>query len=129
MREHKFRGKRLDNGEWVYGRYSFYLRGMADIKTDIVVPENGDGAEEIVPSTVGQFTGLLDKNGKEIFEGDIVENLTEDIIQKIQYDIETARFVITGEGLLFDFDNTYSTELEVIGTIHDNPELLKQEEL
>lgn len=70
MREIKFRGKRLDNGEWVYGFALF-----SQDKSEAVIAKLTDTesvCENVGPATVGQFTGLHDKNGKEIYEGDII---------------------------------------------------------
>lgn len=130
MRKIKFRGKRLDNGEWVYG-FCFFSQD----KSEAVIARVADTesvCENVYPVTVGQFTGLHDKNGKEIYEGDI-------IIEKLR------RARKDGERLVICFDdfewqgknaNGATTSLsllveyhtiEVIGNIHDNPELLKTE--
>lgn len=71
-----------------------------------------------------QYTGLHDKNGEEIYEGDIVYVASEDENAFILWDEETARFIIHFDGWIADFDNYYGKELEVIGNIYNNPELL-----
>ena len=131
MREILFRGKRLDNGEWVEGtpfhRKSFY--GSPDDRLFMLTGEELHydyyEAHEVDPATVGQFTGLLDENGLRIFEGDVVDILTEnEEIGVIAY--EDGGFLVNADGFCVDFrTNINGTDLEIIGNIHDNPELLE----
>ena len=137
-REILFRGKRLDNGEWVYG-YLIRHPSAAQIGDDCspwyisVPPKDPDdlgGVYNVDPSTVGQYTGLTDRNGKRIFEGDIVEAgdyTAEDGYGEIIWDGDDAKYAIlgcNGNTLMTDFEAYYGHELEVIGNIYDNPELL-----
>ena len=138
MREILFRGKRVDNGEWVEG--SLILTTSTKEKAYVVdscycydgcINEDGYAdfdrlnAFEVIPETVGQFTGLTDKNGKKIFEGDIVDILTEnEEIGVVAYD--DGGFLVNADGFCVDFHaNINGTDLEIISNIHDNPELLK----
>ena len=132
MREILFRGKRKDNGEWV--------KGML-LATDVIIPCGQDffieansiidavfTGYEVIPETVGQYTGLTDKNGKKIFEGDIVKRfwLGMKIIYKITYESKHACFIgkaINTSGFT-TFDND-GKKYEIIGNIYDNPEHLK----
>lgn len=124
MREILFRGKRKDNGKWVFGDLEHNGKN---------VPKWVNG-NEIVPETVGQFTGLTDKNGKKIFEGDIVKGDlglgygdNENHIAYIEYQEDGMSFCLV-EILEEDFGKCaeISDDLEVIGNIHDNPELLEE---
>ncbi len=73
---------------------------------------------------VMQYTGLKDKNGKEIYEEDIIYNSTEEENFVVEWFEEGARYVFSGISVIMDFDNCYEYELEVIGNIYENPELL-----
>ncbi|WP_281525345.1 YopX family protein [Alistipes dispar] len=122
MRTIKFKGKRIDNGEWIYGSYVPHYNFFGTIK-DEMVDENGN-LFEVAPSTVGQYTGLKDKNGKEIYEDDIL--LDESGAYAVVYYSMGSFCVDFGEG----FDLQYFTDsiheiCYVAGNIHDNPELLK----
>lgn len=123
MRTIKFRGKDLETGEWVYGDLFQRMGYMPSI----LYPYEHNGkvcyAECAVKrETVGQFTGLMDKNGKEIYEGDIYHYDNPDSINEVSY--------CAGGGFAgFDFTPAKHSEnrlldVEVIGNIHDNPELL-----
>ena len=152
MRTIKFRGKSLNNGEMVFGDL-IHGQGSKSGKM-YILPQtryypagcnNLDGWE-VIPDTVGQFTGLLDKNGKEIYEGDILGFSTKREMGYQKDGVEIALSVVFGkhnpncdtlsEYMGFwvesDFGNrgSISYEIEshgskVIGNIHDNPELLK----
>lgn len=122
MREILFRGKRIDNGEWIYGDLIQDGKGYVGMWEQTPLSHN----YKIDPSTVGQYTGLTDKNGKKIFEGDIVTGFFnhEKIVGYIFYGSD-ASFFIQRDGLLGIGLNNASDWLEVIGNIHDNSELLE----
>lgn len=135
MREILFRAKRTDNGEWVEGslihRTKFY--GDPDNKYFILTDGEFDcdyyDAPQVDFDTVGEWTGLTDKNGEKIFDGDVVEGAdfqADDGYAKIGWDDDSARFVILGYGIVCDFDNYYGYELEIIGNIYDNPDLIER---
>lgn len=133
MREIKFRGKRVDNGEWVYGDYHRRAGGVHCI---IDMQPDWQGKvmyqlSQVDPDTVSQFTGLTDKNGKEIYEGDIVANdFGNNNIVNMTVELCTdgywALHEIDGDDTMH-FVADYLKEIELIGNIHDNPELLTNE--
>ena len=142
-REIKFRGKRLENGQWVYGYpYCWHSKRTAGrLKAFIheVTFQDGlktlDAQLEVDPNTVGQYTGLLDKNGKEIYEGDIIRECytifpddMEVFISEVLF--QNGSFQLSGEDYEpFGGDSSMcsvkSTDLEVIGNIYENSELLE----
>lgn len=124
MREILFRGKRTDNGEWVYGDLSQHKNGKKFIKCG-----NATQSYEVIPETIGQYTGLTDKNGKKIFEGDIIKTnkFSEPNKQYIvKFDFQLGAFIGQDKYNMYfvTFDGD-SDQFEIIGNIHDNPELLK----
>lgn len=132
MREILFRGKRTDNDEWVKGFYCMFNGKKHLIYTGYAEVDCGDyypDAFEVDPSTVGQYTGLSDKCGKKIFEGDIVKRFwfSKMCIYQIDYDNGLASF-IGRAGMKFTTFDYDSDEFEIIGNVYDNPELLKERE-
>ena len=134
MREILFSGKRLDNGEWVEGFYVHLYDSKGHeshrIYTGYAETDCGDFYPdwfEVDPETARRFTELTDKNGTKIYEGDIVDILTEnEEIGVVAY--EDGGFLVNADGFCVDFhSNINGTDLEVIGNIHDNPELLEEE--
>lgn len=138
-----FRGKQSDKDKWIYG---VPVKGTAKDESEILIIENIFACEEyacrgceytpIIPETVGQCTGLKDKNGKLIFEGDVIKtkkygketgysNVNNFDIFKVVY--EPAVFRLEAVHRAFNLVGN-GDEYEVIGNIHDNPELLEVKE-
>lgn len=145
MRTIKFRGKRLDNGEWVYGDLLHIAGGCLiyfgsdtetespDIQSDskVAVELHKDEIAVVGPASIGQFTGLLDKNEKEIYEGDIVryyDDIEDELVSShVIYHKESCSFCAAPTKLCGDYvEITGYWQFEVIGNIHDNPKLLKE---
>ena len=125
MREIILRGKRIDNGEWVYGSLFVGFK-KCYICPKAIAMYNFDAAlclggfVEVDPSTVGQYTGLEDKNGKRIFEGDIL-SFRAGRTHVVRF--EDGAFILEDSAIPIPF----AIKSEIIGNVHDNPELLKEE--
>ena len=144
MREILFKGKRLDNGEWVEGdlfhndntNYPMTLIGSLILSRNKYTDEidiDGYGLIEVAPETVCQYTGLKDMNGKKIFEGDILfqkgfGHYYKEKKSKVALNHDWNCGCCNGVYGYFtegDLDLADCSEAEVIGTIFDNPELLE----
>ena len=150
MREIKFRGKCIETNQWVYGYYDC-------VRTPFInwMEEYGMGgmlcSAQVDPKTVGQYTGLKDKNGTEIYEGDILK-MHQFLFDGNEYEKETIGVIKwgeygwllsqidgkevneymghkngEGETYLIHFYGLHEESFEVIGNIHDNPELVEEE--
>lgn len=129
MRSIKFRGRRLDNKEWVFG----YLVPVVtrDEKQMYIATEIRDGAVEgfaVEPESVAQFTGMCDKNGNEVYEGDVVRyRTTDDRYTRnpnfrtliVHYEESSARFMAGG----IYWDTLRPQIVEVVGNSYDNPNI------
>lgn len=122
MREILFRAKRTDNGEWIFGDL------WHNNSETMIIDQPATIEYDVIPETVGQYTGLTDKNGKKVFEGDILKN--EYKKNKYQYfkvfycSLTYCWLVENKYGMLGKLYNVIGN-IEIIGNIHDNPKLLK----
>lgn len=137
MREILYRGKRVDNGEWVEGWLQPFTQGGYIGLSDRLCIVNGmqsNDIYEVFPETVGEYTGLTDKNGKKIFEGYIVKveyfsDWCENFVVGngvIVWDLSLASFFIEIKGDILSLSLSCHAEIEIIGNIHDSPELLEE---
>ena len=122
MRDIIFRGKRVDNDEWTEGYFFkswdkvFLLWGMTG---------DSPNMEEVKPETVGQYTGLTDKNGKKIFEGDILLKGFEKVL--VKWNANQCRWGIYSNNYeICGFNESTQGYFEVIGNIYQDKELLNE---
>ena len=138
-REIKFRGKKIDNGEWIYGVVVFKAFNGTPKVINVGIQKAGYFPVEVHPDSVGQFTGLHDKNGREIYEGDIISKKRKkdmnNFASELWHDPNYYSVVLFFDGCfsadgfltLIDYIKDYqgNIQAEVIGNIYENQELLK----
>lgn len=133
-REILFRGVRPDNGEWVYGYLLEAVNCITDKKSTFIVEQDATyfgygefaGSFEVIPETVGQFTGLVDKNGNKIFEGDIIAKGFDRY--EVRWNAEQMRWgTYLNDYELAGFTKFSEPFFEIIGNIYENKELLEDD--
>lgn len=141
MKEIKFRGKRLDNNKWYYGSYLYAELSKMDWRGDTkgnpepvhYIIDKHDVNIAVNPETVSQYTGLHDKNGNEIYEGDILESANKRYKERyvVGYDVMwgfTFKQLIDLNSETSEYDlaqNMLFNKVEVAGNIYENPDLIK----
>ena len=142
MREIKFRGRRIDNMQhtprkFVYGSLLYLYKEDVDWTGKKVgskkhiwfIIDESDYNTIVDKETIGQYTGLKDSEGTEIYEGDILESTAfgSEEIGKVTYSEDDAMFELEMDGVVLNFSNESSKGWTVIGNIYENPELLEGE--
>lgn len=138
MREIKFRGKMIDHNLWTYGdHHTFYDHDGMPYAYAIFIGRAPFGYDLVIPETIGQYTGLKDKNGTEIYDGDIIEieiPMTHPhgailatftaVVEWVNDGFYAMEIGVTDPVLRSLYGHS-GTHCRIIGNIHDNPELLK----
>ena len=131
--EIKFRGKRVNDSKWVYGDLLHIAGGCiiyhgsqknyeTTCSENIAIALLNDEISVIYPATVGQFTGIFDKNGREVYEGDILQNTSREVQYRVYWSIDTYAWFVER----INYGSKEPTcclgdNFEVVGSIHDNP--------
>ena len=124
MREILFRGKRVEDGKWIYGYLSFFY--IDNPKKGCMYSPKEVRRFDVMSETVGQYTGLTDKNGTKIFEGDILHAAQGDFV--VRWSESICSFVAGEKERMRPCMNSGTMNCcEVIGNIFDNPELLESD--
>lgn len=141
MRDIKFRGFDEEEGVWRYGSVVSTISTSGEsygvepfLYSLIIELEYQDKIEiwryPVKPETVGQYTGLKDKNDKEIYEGDVIslrdEEWEDDIIKNVIVKYEPGSFFVYFSGFKYSLWSCYDYDMEIIGNIHENPEILRE---